>query len=64
MGWVDLEVSRALATGKQPSSTCLREWGFSGGIRRDFLVGCPLAAAAVLSCTVQPDRLIAPSSCC
>ena len=24
--WVDLEVSWALATGKQPSSTCMREW--------------------------------------
>ena len=24
------------------------------------MVGCPLAAAAVLSCTVQPDRWIAP----
>ena len=71
--WVDLEGSWALATGKQPSSTCLREWGSGGGTRRDFMVGCPLAAAAVLSCTVQPDRWIAlplagarslsPSSC-
>ena len=25
--WVDLEGSWALATGKQPSSTCMREWG-------------------------------------
>ena len=24
------------------------------------MVGCPLAAAAVLSCKVQPDRCIAP----
>ena len=60
--WVDLEVSWALATGKQPASTCVREWG-SGGNRRDFMVGCPLAAAAaaaVLSCTVQADKWIAP----
>ena len=28
--------------------------------RRDFVVGCPLSAAAVLSCTVQADRWIAP----
>ena len=27
--WVDLEVSWALATGKQPASTCMREWGYS-----------------------------------
>ena len=24
--WVDLEEAWALATGKQPSSTCMREW--------------------------------------
>ena len=58
--WVDLEGSWALATGKQPSSTCMREWGSSGGTRRDFIVGWPLSAAAVLSCTVQADRWIAP----
>ena len=57
--WVDLEVSWALATGKQPASTCMREWGSGGGDRRDFMIGCPLAAA-VLSCTVQADRWIAP----
>ena len=58
--WVDLEVSWALATGKQPSSTCMREWGSGGGTRRDFMIGCPLTTAAVLSCTVQPGRWIAP----
>ena len=58
--WVDLEGSWALATGKQPSSTCMREWGSSGGTRRDFMVGCPLSAAAVLSCTVHADRWISP----
>ena len=35
--WVDLEGSWALATGRQPSSTCMREWGSSGGTRRDFM---------------------------
>ena len=57
--WVYLEVSWALATGRQPSSTCMREWGSVGGTRRDFMIGCPPFAAAVLSCTVQPDRWIA-----
>ena len=33
-----------------------------GGHRRDFAIGCPLAAAAILSCRVQPDRWIAPYS--
>ena len=58
--WVDLEGSWALATGKQPSSTCRREWASDGGTRRDFMVGCPLVAAAVLNCAVQLDRWIAP----
>ena len=38
----------------------MREWGSRGGTRRDFMVGCPLSAAAVLSCTVQADRWISP----
>ena len=38
----------------------MREWGSVGGTRRDFMVGCPLLAAAVLSCAVQSDRWIAP----
>ena len=58
--WVDPEEACALATGKQPSSTCMRKWGSSGGTRRDFMVGCPLAVSAVLSCKVQDDRWIAP----
>ena len=43
----------------------------SGVRRRDFVVGCPLAAAAVLSCHGQPERWIVPhlavrtlSDCC
>ena len=38
----------------------MREWGSSGGTRRDFMVGCPLPAASVLFCTVQADRWISP----
>ena len=49
-----------MAAGLQPASTCKRDWSATGGHRRDFMVGCPLAAAAVLSCKVQPDRWIAP----
>ena len=58
--WVDLEGSWALAIGRQPSSTCRREWGSVGGTRRDFIVGCPLLTAAVLDGAVQLDRWIAP----
>ena len=58
--WVDLEGAWASAAGLQPSPICKRDWGSPGGRRRDFMVGCPLAAAAVHSCRVQPDRWIAP----
>ena len=37
-----------------------RSWTAAGGHRRDFILGCPLAGAALLSCKVQPDRWIAP----
>ena len=56
--WVDFEEAWALATGLQPAPTNLDS---TGGHRRDFMVGCFLAAAAaVLSCKVQPGRWIAP----
>ena len=58
--WFDLEGSWALATGRQPTRTCKRSWTATGGHRWDFVIGCPLAAAAILSCKVQPDRWIAP----
>ena len=36
-------------------------WSAACGHRRDFMVGCPLAVAAVLSCKVQPGRWVAPT---
>ena len=47
--WVDLESSWAFASGMPPA-----------GNRWDFMVGCPLVAAAVSSCSVQLDRWIVP----
>ena len=47
--WVDFEEAWALAAGLQPAPTCKRDWASAGGHRRDFMVVCPLAAAAVLS---------------
>ena len=58
--WVDLEEAWALAAGLRPAPTCKRIWSAPGGLRRDFMVGCPLAVAAVLSCKVQADRWVAP----
>ena len=60
--WVDLEASWAFAGGTQPAPTCKRAWSACGGRRRDFIVGCPLAAA-VLSCKVQSE-VGCSSSCC
>ena len=56
---VDSEEAWALAAGLQPASTCKRDWSATGGLRRDFMIGCPLNAAAV-SCRVLVDRWIAP----
>ena len=65
------EEAWALLAGFRPAPACERGWGATGGHRRDFMVGCPLAVAAVLSCKVQADRWIAPhlavrtlSDCC
>ena len=58
--WVDLESAWALACGRPPAVTCKRTWGSVGGQRRDFMVGCTLAAVAVTSCVVEPDRWIVP----
>ena len=58
--WVDLESAWALTAGFKPAVTCKRTWDSVGGHRTDFMVGCPLAAAAVSSCTVLGDRWIAP----
>ena len=58
--WVDFGEAWALAAGLHPAPTCKRGWTAAGGHRRDFILGCPLAAAAILSCKVQPDKWIAP----
>ena len=58
--WVDLESAWALACGWQPPVTCKRTWGSAGGYRRDFMVGCPRALAAVTGCMIREDRWILP----
>ena len=58
--WVDLEAAWALARESQPAVTCERTWDSDGGYRRDFMVGCTLAAAAaVTSCRVELDWRVA-----
>ena len=58
--WLDLESAWAFASGVPPAATCKRSWRDVGGHRRDFLVGCPMVAAAVHSCSVRMDRWIVP----
>ena len=53
---VDLEAAWALASGVELAVILQAYLGFCcWGHRKDFMVGCPLAAA-VLSCRAQPDR--------
>ena len=49
-----------LGCGLAASPTCKHDWGSLGGRRGDFLVGCPLAVAAVYSCRVQTAWWVAP----
>ena len=61
--WVDFEEAWALAAGLRPTPTCKKDWSAAGSHRMDFIVGCPLAAAAaaaLLSCHVHPERWIVP----
>ena len=58
--WVDLEASWAVASGRDPAVTCKRTWDSDSGNKRDFQIGCPLCAAAVLSCEVVNDRWVQP----
>ena len=58
--WVDLESAWAFASGVPPAATCKRSWSDVGGHRRDFMIGCPMVAAAVHSCSVRMDRWIVP----
>ena len=58
--WVDLQGAWANASGVAPGVTCKRDWSCSGGSRRDFVLGCPLAAAALAGCWVVNNRWIQP----
>ena len=58
--WVDLDAAWSDAKGQPPAVTCKRSWDSSSGSRRDFLVGCPLATAALFSCSVSSCRWLQP----
>ena len=56
--WVGLEAAWSCASGRLFGVTCNRTWDSAGGSRRDFMIGCPRAAAAVTGCMIREDRLI------
>ena len=58
--WFDLQGAWANASGVDPSVTCKKDWVSSGGTRRDFILGCPLATAALDSCWVDCSRWFQP----
>ena len=58
--WIDLEGAWARAVGSEPSVTCKRDWASPSGTRRDSVVGCPLAAAALSGCWVDGSRWVQP----
>ena len=58
--WIDLQGSWARAAGVDAAISCKREWASSGGSRRNFLLGCPLASAALQGCWVDGCRWIQP----
>ena len=58
--WIGLQSSWAGAAGVDPDVACKRDWACLGGTRRDFLLGCPLAAAALGGCWVHCCRWIQP----
>ena len=59
--WVDLEGFLGCCFWSRSCTvTCKRTWDSDSGNRRDFQIGCPLCAAAVLSCEVMGDRWVQP----
>ena len=58
--WFDLQGAWSVASGVDAGVTCKKVWASTGGTRRDFILGCPLAAAALDSCWVDDSRWIQP----
>ena len=58
--WFDLQGAWSIASGVDAGVTCKKDWASSGGTRRDFILGCPLATAALGSCWVDDSRWIQP----
>ena len=58
--WFDLQDAWARASGGVPDVTCKRDLACAGGTRWDFILGCPLATAAMGGCWVDRERWIQP----
>ena len=55
-----MEAAWAGPAGVAPTNTCRGSWDSPCGTGRDFIVGSPLAAAAVVDCFVANERWIQP----
>ena len=58
--WFDLLAFKAVASGAIPAATCMHAFHSTGGTRRDFIIGCPLAASALSWCRVLGERWVLP----
>ena len=58
--WFDLQASWTAAAGLDPAPTCKQAFGATGGSRRDFFLGCPLASVAMGWCRVLDDSWVLP----
>ena len=56
--WFDLQSSWAAASGVAPLPSCCSSFGSCDQSRRDFVLGCPLAASALEWCEVIQDRWV------
>ena len=54
--WMDVERAFALGRGVTPPPTCKFQLDEGKGTRRDFALACPIALAAITSCSVRPGR--------
>ena len=58
--WFDLQGAWSTASGVEAGITCKKDLASTGGTRRDFILGCPLATTAVEGCWVDDSRWIQP----
>ena len=56
----DLQGAWSIASRVDAGVTCKKDWTIAGGTRRDFILGCHLATAALGCCWVDSSRWVLP----